>query len=61
MTSASGVGLRCRNLGKRYGGTHALKSVDLSLPPGSVLGLVGENGAGKYDPELDYRRRSQAR
>ena len=41
------AGLRCRGLGKRYGGTHALKSVDLFLPSGSVLGLVGENGAGK--------------
>lgn len=33
--------------GKRYGGTHALRSVDLSLQPGSVIGLIGENGAGK--------------
>ncbi len=47
MTPESEVGLYCTSLGKRYGGTHALKSVDLSLPPASVLGLIGENGAGK--------------
>lgn len=47
MTQAAELGLRCRGLGKSYGGVRALKSVDLSLPPGSVLGLIGENGAGK--------------
>ena len=47
MTPSIEAGLHCRGVGKRYGGTHALKSVDLDLPPGSVLALVGENGAGK--------------
>ncbi len=35
------------NLTKRFGGTQAVKSVSLTARPGSVLGLVGENGAGK--------------
>ena len=41
------TGLRCRGLEKRYGGRLVLRSVDLTIHPGSVLGLVGENGAGK--------------
>jgi simple sugar transport system ATP-binding protein len=32
---------------KRFGSTHALRGVDLSLEPGRCLGLVGRNGAGK--------------
>jgi len=32
---------------KRFGSTHALRGVDLTLSPGSCLGLVGRNGAGK--------------
>lgn len=34
-------------LGKRFGGAHALKGVDLTIRRGEVHGLVGENGAGK--------------
>ena len=32
---------------KRFGRTHALRGVDLSLQPAQCLGLVGRNGAGK--------------
>ncbi len=34
-------------LGKRYGDLWALRDVDLEAPAGSVLGLLGHNGAGK--------------
>lgn len=41
------TGLVCRGLVKTYGSITVLKSVDLTLTPGSVVGLIGENGAGK--------------
>ncbi len=34
-------------LARRFGRTHALHDVDLTVGEGSVYGLVGENGAGK--------------
>ena len=34
-------------LGKQYGDLWALRDVDLFVPPGKVLGLLGHNGAGK--------------
>lgn len=39
--------LQMRGIDKRFGATHALKDVDLTLDRGEVLGLIGENGAGK--------------
>ena len=36
-----------KNIIKDFGGLRALDNVDLSINPGEVLGLVGENAAGK--------------
>jgi ABC-type sugar transport system ATPase subunit len=39
--------LRIRSLSKQFGNVHALRGVDLDIYPGEVLGLLGDNGAGK--------------
>lgn len=36
-----------RGIFKSFGGIHALKGVHLTLMPGEILGLVGDNSAGK--------------
>lgn len=43
----SRAALETRGLFKRFGESVAVDGVDLALPPGRVVGLVGENGAGK--------------
>jgi ABC-2 type transport system ATP-binding protein len=40
-------GITTEGLGKRYGDLWALRNLDLRVRPGSVLGLLGHNGAGK--------------
>jgi ABC-2 type transport system ATP-binding protein len=40
-------GVHAEGLGKRFGALWALRGVELSAPAGSVLGLLGHNGAGK--------------
>ena len=39
--------LECKGLTKRYGTLTALKNVDLTLPKGKIVGLLGPNGSGK--------------
>jgi ABC-2 type transport system ATP-binding protein len=41
------AGVLAEGLGKRYGELWALRDVDLHVPSGTVLGLLGHNGAGK--------------
>ena len=40
-------GIVAEGLGKRFGELWALRDLDLDVPAGSVLGLLGHNGAGK--------------
>src|SRR3954454_8999181 len=41
------AGITATGLGKRFGDLWALRDVDLTVPAGTVLGLLGHNGAGK--------------
>jgi ABC-2 type transport system ATP-binding protein len=40
-------GVQANGLGKRFGDLWALRNLDLDVSPGTVLGLLGHNGAGK--------------
>lgn len=42
-----GAILECTNLRKQYGKLTALNSINLSLPEGKIIGLLGPNGSGK--------------
>jgi ABC-2 type transport system ATP-binding protein len=44
---AAGAAVTITNLSRRFGSKAALNDVSLTVPQGSVFGLVGENGAGK--------------
>lgn len=39
--------IETQNLTRRFGGTEAVRGLDLAVPAGSVLALLGPNGAGK--------------
>ena len=41
------AGVVAEGLGKRYDDLWALRDLDLQVPPGTVLGVLGHNGAGK--------------
>jgi ABC-2 type transport system ATP-binding protein len=42
-----GIAIETRNLGRKFGKFEAVKSVSLTVPKGTVFGLLGVNGAGK--------------
>lgn len=39
--------LECKNLSKNYGKKKVLKNIDLTIPRGKIIGLLGKNGTGK--------------
>src|SRR5688572_15331054 len=39
--------LRLRGVGRRFGGVHAVRDVDLDVRPGERRAILGPNGAGK--------------
>lgn len=39
--------LECKQLVKKYGSFQALNGIDLELPAGKIIGLLGPNGSGK--------------
>src|SRR5437016_11274232 len=39
--------LEMRGICKRYGLVRANRNIDLTVPPGKIVGLLGENGSGK--------------
>ena len=39
--------LECKDLRKQYGKKIALKNINLQIPSGSIVGLLGPNGSGK--------------
>ena len=45
--SFSGPAILVEGLKKSFGDVHALRGIDLSVPRGTVLGVLGPNGAGQ--------------
>ena len=46
---------------KAYGDRVLMDGLSLSLPPGSIVGVIGPNGAGQNDPAADDHRDGKAR
>jgi ABC-2 type transport system ATP-binding protein len=46
-SESESIAVQATGLGKRYGDLWALRDVDLAVPAGTVLGMLGHNGAGK--------------
>src|SRR5215211_5430684 len=45
--SADGLAVQALGLGRSFGQNHAVDGVDLSIPAGTIFGLLGPDGAGK--------------
>ena len=45
--SAAEPALRLRGVGRRFGGLHAVRDVDIEVAPGERRAILGPNGAGK--------------
>ncbi len=45
--SPAAPALRLRGVGRRFGGLHAVRAVDLDVTPGERRAILGPNGAGK--------------
>jgi ABC-2 type transport system ATP-binding protein len=45
--SADGPAVQALGLGRSFGQNHAVDGVDLSIPAGTIFGLLGPDGAGK--------------
>ena len=39
--------LECRNINKNFGKKQILRDINLTLPRGKIIGLLGKNGTGK--------------
>ena len=39
--------LECVNVNKKFGDNHVLKNINLIIPRGKIIGLLGKNGTGK--------------
>src|SRR5262245_61549059 len=47
VRTSPGPAVLTEGLGRSFGDTRALSGLDLAVEPGTVLGLLGHNGAGK--------------
>ena len=54
--------LSINGMSKSFGRNKVLKHIDLNVKPGTIMGLMGENGAGKIDDdEMSLRNVSERR